>query len=187
MKMKSAPIIVAVVVVLALVAGFFFYRSNRHRAEGRTEIAELVPQLDKAKNALLKDYQDRLTALVDWQTALAKDPKKYSPALVLNENIKRSGDLKFDTPEEAERFDFVQNQVSEMITKYIAKDPGSSHMRDVQKIEEKLNRDRREYHKVAFEITDRNKQYRLHEVNPVIFSAERVLREHEKRNQKDSE
>lgn len=172
---KAAPIILLVVVALVL-AGFG-YRWHQTRTEGQAKIQQVAAEMDQHKSAMLKGYADRLAALEDWATAVAADPKKAKPALALSEAIKQSGELKADTQEEAARFDFVQNQVSEKITQYIQADPGSANMREIQKIEEQINRDRRRYHDLAFDIEALNKQYGLKDVQPVVFQAERTLQQ----------
>lgn len=173
-KIPLIPVLILVVVACAVGAG---YRWHSLREEGRTKVAEHTAKLKLSKTQMQDLYRERVSVLENWETTVAKPGHKETAPLVLSEAIKQAKDLSFDDQGQAERFDFVQNQVSEKIGQYISYDSKSSLVREIQKIEEAINRKRTEYHREAFAIEELNRNYRLSEVKPVVFPAERVLKE----------
>jgi hypothetical protein len=173
-KFPLIPVLLVLAILCIAVAGYRWYSI---REEGKGKIAESVTALEKSKAEMLEAYKARIASLENWQEALNKSSKKPIPELQLTEDIKQAKDLKLETQKDADRFDFVQNQISEKITLYIQKDPVSTNVREMQKIEENINRKRKEYHKTAFQIQDLNHRYRLKDVRPVVFAAEQTLKD----------
>ena len=176
-SVKKFPLIPILLVLAVLCIAGAGYRWYSLREEGNAKVAEAVVAMNKSKAEMLEAYKARITSLENWQEALNKSSKKPIPELQLTENIKQAKDLKLETQADADRFDFVQNQISEKITQYIQKDSASANVREMQKIEENINRKRKEYHKSAFQIQDLNRRYRLKDVKPVVFPAEQTLKD----------
>ncbi|MBX9769681.1 MAG: hypothetical protein K2X47_20555 [Bdellovibrionales bacterium] len=171
-KIPLVPLLSGLAILVLLAAG---YHWNHRREEGRAKIAAVQAKMESVKSEMLDLYKERVLQLEAWEAMVLKNGK--NSALALSEMIKQSKELKVENQAEVERFDFVQNLVSEKVGQYIAADPNPGAVREMQKIEETINRKRREYHSEAFLIEDLNNQYRLKEVSPLVFPSERVLKE----------
>lgn len=178
MKTNKSLLIVGTVVVVLLAGGAWMFHRQKQKAEGHAQIEALSVDLAKAKESVLKDYDARLNLVIAWEKEL-RGEVKLNDSQKINQTILQSNKLDFDTQEAATRFDFVQNQVSELISSYIKLKPTAPQLKEIQKVEESLNRDRKAYHEIAFKIEDLDRTYRLHEAKPVIFQAERELKKYE--------
>jgi hypothetical protein len=131
---------------------------------------------EKAK--LLELYAERTQLLIDWEQNLRKrlGKEKLPTSLVLSESIITSKNLNLSTEDDFKRFDFVQNQVSQAISLYLASEAARSvKPSNLEKIEEGINRTRLTYHVLAFEAINLNRQFRFNETPPLVFAAEQML------------
>jgi hypothetical protein len=173
--------ILAAVLVLGLVlSGVGYFRYSQRRAEGETKYTQLQSQLGVVLKEVVDLYSQRTQYLLDWQAAVEKSTgaKNFPKELEISEALRKSTDLKVSSTDEAARFDFVQNQISQLLGVYLQSKPAQKvKPPGLEKIEEAINRKRHAYHVTAFEAEQVQKDYRLNHPAPLIFAPEKILKE----------
>jgi hypothetical protein len=175
-KQVSKKLIVSLAVLAALVLfGSYRFISLRHNAESK--IAGIEVSVERDRGEIVDLYRQRAELLESWEKAVAKG--EIPKALRLSDTVRNAKNLKLDSDADAAHFDFVQNQVSQAIGEYLQSDIGKkTKPKNLEKLEESINFRRRDYHRSAFEIASLQTKYHLNSPRPLIFPAERMLKDH---------
>lgn len=161
--LKKSPLVslLSFAAILCLSGAGYHWLSLRN-AE-RSHVAIFYGSLAEAKKRMLSSYAARIRTLEKWGVPTA--------------GAASSEVLKFATQSEADRFEQAQNKISEKISLYLSTGTSKDFLKQIQKVEEAINFDRKDYHRIAFQIRDANQRYRLDGPVPPIFAAERMMKE----------
>ncbi len=176
-KTSSTKKIIFTLIVLGLGTGGYLFASKRKDAANR--VSGIESEVVRAKTEIETLYKQRVELLESWEKATQKlDRAELPKSLRLSDTVRGAKDLKLESESDVIHFDFVQNQVSQTISEYLQSELAKkTKPKGLEKLEETINFQRRAYHVSAFEMEELQKQYRLKSPKPLIFPAERMLKE----------
>ena len=166
--------------VISVIAGLASQLYKDH-SRAVSDVENYTKNMNQSKTEMIALYAKRVQYLLDWEAAVKKsNPSTPLPqSLKINEAIRSFKDLKLDTPENVNRYDFVQTLVSQTLNEYIQNEISKKvRPAGLEKIEEALNFKRHDYHVAAFEVERLRSHYLLGGPKPLIFFAERYLKDH---------
>ena len=167
---KKITISLAVVLISAGVMMFVKYK--RDQSESIIRVNQLAELAAIHRTDLVNLYQERHKLLLSWQ--------KISK-IKLPENLAQPHEGELKTESELKVFDQRQHQISNQFNVMLQKSESlKKKIRDLQIIEEGINRKRNEYHAVAFESADLIRKYRTGQNSIPAFPAEKLLHDHQK-------
>ena len=176
-KTSSFRKVILALLLVSLGLGGIFFASKRKEAAVR--VSGIETEVVRAKSEIQSLYKQRVELLESWEKATLKiDRAELPKALRLSDTVRGAKDLKLESESDVIHYDFVQNQVSQAIGEYLQSEIAKkTKPKGLEKLEETINFQRRAYHVSAFEIEDLQKKFHLKSPKPIIFPAERMLKE----------
>ncbi len=164
--MNKRKVIALLSILLIAGAAFSFIKSQQKKNQSIGRVNEITAMISKNRTELLTHYQNRYELLIKW----SKQSKVPLPA----ELIAYQGEL--NTESELVSFDQLQNKISEQFN-YLLKTSTSlaKNIRELQLIEEKINKTRNEYHLLSFEADDLIEKYNTGQTQIPVFPSEKML------------
>jgi hypothetical protein len=164
--------------ILIAVLAIGGYRFVELRKNADVKVGEIEVVAEKAKTEIVDLYRQRVELLETWEKAAQKAEHTLPDNLKLTSTVHNAKTLKLDSENDITHFDFVQNQVSQAIGEYLQSDIGQkTKPKGLEKLEESINFERRAYHVAVFEVESLRSKYRLKSPRPLIFPAERMLKD----------
>ncbi len=165
-------IIVSIILALMGAGIFIFMKYQRDKNDSTSKVNQLTSQSTSLRSELLGLYQQRHELLLKWQ----KQSK-----LKLPEEISKLNKGELTTELELKTFDELQNKISTQFNLMLQNSEVlSKKIRELQTIEETINRKRNEYHTQAFEADDLIKKYNTGQPVIPVFPAEKLLHDMQK-------
>jgi hypothetical protein len=172
---------IAILVVLAGIMIGLSYRAQQKK-KALEQFAVLQSEVVTQGTELVQLYEKRRLLLVQWEKSLrggAHSTNKGAPDLVLPEEMrapKRDWAKAYSDQEGFEAFDRFQNQITEFFSRYLGSELAQkSRPKELEKLEESINRIRAGYHQKAFQANDLIERY-LNDQKPLpVLPAEKEI------------
>jgi flagellar basal body-associated protein FliL len=158
------------IVLMIVVGGGIFAWSKKHqqeKADASVRYAQLVPEVTASRDALIAEYQKRYERMIAW--------KKASGG-ALNPNLEKPFSGTLTNEADLASFDQYQNEITNELSNLLASEHAQkSRPKDLEKIEESINRTRAKYHEHAFEENHLIQKFDLGKTDAPIFPAEKMI------------
>ncbi len=164
--MNKRKVIALLSILLIAGAAFSFIKSQQKKNESISRVNEITAMISKNRSELLTHYQNRFELLTKWS--------KQSKVMMPPELNAYQGEL--NTESELIAFDQLQNKISEQFNLLLKTSTlAAKNIRELQLIEEKINKTRNEYHQLSFEADDLIEKYNTSQTMIPVFPSEKML------------
>jgi hypothetical protein len=169
--MKKPLFITSVAIGISglLTAGFYF-QYWKPRKESIQKVNEVASQVVPIAKELLSLYRDRFDLMIQWQKISGEK---------LPEDFAQAPDLKLQTEGDFKDFDAFQMKVTNHLSSLLSHSEVRKKIKDLEKVEEKINKKRQKYHDAAIEADDLIEKFRTGQHKFPVFPAEALLHQRE--------
>ncbi len=167
--MKKNSLMISGVAAVSVLIGVVFYSGYwKPREESIQKVNEVAIQVQPIAKELLNLYQERFDLMIQWQKVSGgKLPGEFS----------KIPDLKLETEADFRDFDSFQTKVTNHLSSLLSNPEIQKKIKDLERIEEKINKNRQKYHNSAIEADDLIQKFRTGQQKIPIFPAEAMLHE----------
>jgi len=172
---KSAYSIPKITLAVAMVLGGIFLTvlHQKHKAEAISKVDEVYKTVKPIRDEMVQLYQDRYELAVNW----SKEAK-----LELPDQIKAPFTRELKTEQDLRDFDLYQVHVTDLLSILLSNELAMKHKpKELEKLEESINRKRAAYHVVSLEADDLIKKYGTGQTAIPVFQPEQMLHDQQKK------
>lgn len=164
----NKKIILSTVLVISSIIAMLFIKFKNDQGASIIRVKQLTELCDAQRTDMLNLYNERQKLLFGWQKiSKIKIPEKLTQTY--NGELINELDLK--------KFDELQHQISNQFNLMLQKSEAlKKKIRELQIIEEAINKKRVEYHSSAFEASDLIQKFRTGQKPVPVFPAEKMLK-----------
>ena len=171
MQTLKSKLIALAVLILVMVSSVLFTLHRKHKAESVERVAALTKLTEPMKSELIELYQKRQDLLAVWMKAAGSKAAQNTPT---------SEKVELKTVKDFQNFDMFQTEVSNQFSALLTQPAFTKRIKELEKIEEQINRKRNEYSAFAAEADDLIRKYSTGQNEIIMFPAEKILHDMKK-------